>query len=44
MVQLEEEKVKDAEDTTRCISCGQTFAQAGFEDLTVQLRFVSVIR
>ena len=37
--------MNETKDTTLCIICGQSFAQDGAEeDLTVQLRFVSVIR
>jgi len=44
-MQLEEEKVNEAEDTTLHIICGQSFAQDGAEEeLTLQLRFFSVTR
>jgi len=43
-VQLEEEKVTEAEDTTLLIIYGQSFDQNGAEEeLTVQLGFFSVI-
>jgi len=42
-VQLEEEKLNEAEDTTLHIICGQSFAQdEAEEEMTVQLQFFSV--
>jgi hypothetical protein len=44
-VQLEEEKVNEAEDTTFRNICGQSFAKDEAEDeLTVQLRIFPAIR
>jgi len=44
-MQMEDEKVNKAEDTTLRFIYGQSFAQNGTEEeLAVQNRFVSVIR
>jgi hypothetical protein len=45
MLQLEEQNLDEAEDTTLRIICVQSFVQNGTkEELTVQLGFVSVVR
>jgi hypothetical protein len=44
-MQLEEEKVNEAEDTTFRIKCGHSFSKdEAEEELTVQLRIVPAIR
>jgi hypothetical protein len=44
-VQLEEENMNEAEDTTFCINCGHSFSKdEAEEELTMQLRIFSAIR